>query len=111
MFPLSDINKYVPVFFENDFELTDEMKEIVNKEESKKLLQFIKSNIEKENEITDQYMKDLIKSAQKETGLKGPNLYHPIRYVLTGSGAGTELSHICELLGKENILYRLSKYI
>ena len=86
---LSDIVKYVPVFFENDFDLTDEMKEMVNKEESKKLLQFIK----------------------KETGLKGPNLYHPIRYVLTGSSAGSELSHICELLGKKNVLYRLSKYI
>ena len=77
----------------------------------RKLLQFIKTNIENANEITDQYMKDLIKQAQKETGLKGPNLYHPIRYVITGSSAGTELSHICELLGKENILYRLSKYI
>ncbi|WP_295158643.1 glutamate--tRNA ligase [uncultured Brachyspira sp.] len=108
---LSDIVKYVPVFFENDFELNDEMKEIVNKEESKKLLQFIKNEIENTNEITDEYMKALIKKAQKETGLKGPNLYHPIRYVLTGSSAGSELSHICELLGKKNVLYRLSKYI
>ena len=108
---LSDITKYVPVFFENDFELTDEMKEMVNKEESKKLLQFIKNDIENTDEITDEYMKALIKKAQKETGLKGPNLYHPIRYVLTGSSAGSELSHICELLGKKNVLYRLSKYI
>ncbi|MEI0698556.1 glutamate--tRNA ligase [Brachyspira intermedia] len=108
---LSDIVKYVPVFFENDFELTDEMKEMVNKEESKKLLQFIKNDIENTGEITDEYMKALIKKAQKETGLKGPNLYHPIRYVLTGSSAGSELSHICELLGKKNVLYRLSKYI
>ena len=108
---LSDIVKYVPVFFENDFELTDEMKEMVNKEESKKVLQFIKNDIENTDEITDEYMKALIKKAQKETGLKGPNLYHPIRYVLTGSSAGSELSHICELLGKKNVLYRLSKYI
>ncbi len=108
---LSDIVKYVPVFFENDFDLTDEMKEMVNKEESKKLLQFIKNDIENTDEITDEYMKALIKKAQKETGLKGPNLYHPIRYVLTGSSAGSELSHICELLGKKNVLYRLSKYI
>ncbi|MEI0797246.1 glutamate--tRNA ligase [Brachyspira intermedia] len=108
---LSDIVKYVPVFFENDFDLTDEMKEMVNKEESKKLLQFIKNDIENTDEITDEYMKALIKKAQKETGLKGHNLYHPIRYVLTGSSAGSELSHICELLGKKNVLYRLSKYI
>ena len=108
---LSDIVKYVPVFFENDFELTDEMKELVNKEESKNLLKFIKNDIENVDEITDEYMKALIKKAQKETGLKGPNLYHPIRYVLTGSAAGSELSHICELLGKKSVLYRLSKYI
>lgn len=108
---LSDIVKYVPVFFENDFELDDEMKAMINKEESKKLLQFIKNDIENTEEITDEYMKALIKKAQKETGLKGPNLYHPIRFVLTGSSAGSELSHICELLGKKNVLYRLSKYI
>lgn len=108
---LSDIVKYVPVFFENDFELTDDMKEVVNKEESKKLLQFIKNNIDNIDEITNEYMKELIKKAQKEIGLKGPNLYHPIRYVLTGSTTGSELSNICELLGKKNILYRLSKYI
>ena len=108
---LSDIVKYVPVFFENDFELTDDMKEVVNKEESKKLLQFIKNNIENIDEITNEYMKELIKKAQKEIELKGPNLYHPIRYVLTGSTTGSELSNICELLGKKNILYRLSKYI
>ena len=84
---------------------------MVNKEESKKLLQFIKNDIENTEEITDEYMKALIKKAQKETGLKGPNLYHPIRFVLTGSSAGSELSHICELLGKKNVLYRLSKYI
>ena len=108
---LSDIVKYVPVFFENDFELTDDMKEVVNKEESKKLLQFIKNNIENIDDITNEYMKELIKKAQKEIGVKGPNLYHPIRYVLTGSTTGSELSNICELLGKKNILYRLSKYI
>ena len=108
---LSDIIKYVPVFFENDFELSAEMKEIVSKEESKKLLLFIKDRIESENEITDSFMKELIKQAQKETGLKGASLYHPIRYVLTGSSEGTELSSICELLGKESILYRLSKHI
>ena len=82
------------------------MKEIVNKEESKKLLQFIKTNIENANEITDQYMKDLIKQAQKETGLKGPNLYHPIRYVITGSSAGTVLSyHIYASFWVKKIFY------
>ncbi len=108
---LSDISKYVPVFFENDFTLTDEMKAIVEKEESKKLLLFIKEKIEAMNELEDASIKDMIKSAQKELGLKGPALYHPIRFALTGANEGSELSHVCELLGKENVLYRLSKLI
>lgn len=108
---LSDISKYVPVFFENDFTLTSEMKSVVEKEESIKLIKFIKNNIENIDEITDEYMKSLIKMAQKETGLKGPALYHPLRYALTGSTEGSELSHVCELLGKKNVLYRLSKFV
>lgn len=108
---LSDIVKYVPVFFENDFTLTDEMRSVVEKKESVKILKFIKSDVEKVDEITDEYMKDLIKKAQKEIGVKGPALYHPIRYVLTGSTEGSELSHVCELLGKKNVLYRLSKFV
>lgn len=108
---LADIVKYVPVFFENDFTLTDEMMSDVNKEESKKLLEFIKKEIENMTEITDANIKEMLKCAQKETDLKGPSLYHPIRYVLTGSSAGSELSHICELLGKKDILYRISKFV
>lgn len=106
---LSDITSHIEVFFKNDFDLTPAMKEALEKEESKKLMSFIKNEIEAQDEITEPVMKEIIKKAQKETGLKGPALYHPIRYALTGSESGSELASIAELLGKKSILYRLSK--
>lgn len=108
---LNDIVKYVPVFFENDFTLTAEMKAVVEKESSKKLLAFVKKSIEELEEISETNIKELIKNAQKEVGVKGADLYHPLRYALTGSGEGSELTHVCELLGKKSILYRLSKLV
>ena len=108
---LNDISKYVPIFFQNDFEITSEMKEILEKEESKKVLKFFKEKISGMNTIEDSNIKDLIKLTQKEIGVKGPLLYHPIRYALTGTAEGSELSHICDILGKESILYRLNKFV
>jgi len=108
---LNDISKYVPIFFQNDFELTSEMKEVIEKEESQKVLKFFKEKISEMDTIEDSNIKDLIKLTQKEIGVKGHQLYHPIRYALTGSGEGSELSHICDILGKESILYRLNKIV
>ncbi len=107
---LSDICSHVAVFFKDDFELIDEMKEILNKEESKKLLLYIKEQIAATDEITEAGMKEIIKAAQKELGLKGPALYHPIRYAITGSGSGTEVTAVVEILGKEKVISRLSAY-
>jgi len=108
---LSDICSHVDVFFKDDFVLTDEMKSVVESEESKKLLLYIKNEIENVDEMTEAVMKDIIKNAQKSSGLKGPSLYHPIRYAITGSASGTELASIAELLGKDKLVNRISRFI
>ena len=48
----------------------------------------------------------ILKNIQKKTGIKGKNLYIPIRAVLTGNVHGPELYNIIRLLGKEKILKR-----
>ncbi len=105
---LSDICSHVDVFFKDDFTFTDEMKEAIESEESKKLFAYVKSRIEGCDEMTEAVMKGIIKDAQKETGLKGPALYHPLRYAVTGHVSGTELASIAELLGKEKLINRFA---
>ncbi|MFC4651802.1 glutamate--tRNA ligase [Lactococcus nasutitermitis] len=46
----------------------------------------------------------LFKETQKETGIKGKNLWMPIRIASTGSMHGPELHNAIELLGKETTL-------
>ncbi|MEG2505030.1 MAG: glutamate--tRNA ligase, partial [Carnobacterium sp.] len=42
-----------------------------------------------------------IKTVQKETGVKGKNLFMPIRVAVTGQSHGPELGETIELLGRE----------
>jgi glutamyl/glutaminyl-tRNA synthetase len=42
--------------------------------------------------------KTLIKEVQKETGVKGPALFHPIRIMLTGVQSGPEFDKLVPLM-------------
>lgn len=52
-----------------------------------------------------------MKKIQKKTGIKGKNLYMPTRAALTGMVHGPEFDKVLLLLGKEEIIKRLEKYI
>ncbi|MFX3926888.1 glutamate--tRNA ligase, partial [Streptococcus suis] len=56
-------------------------------------------------------IKGAIKSVQKETGIKGKNLFMPIRVMTTGQMHGPELPNTLELLGKEKVIARVQKYV
>ena len=55
-------------------------------------------------------IKAAIKAVQKETGVKGKNLFMPIRAV-SGQMHSTELGETIELLGKEKALDHLNKVL
>lgn len=50
-----------------------------------------------------------IKAVQKETGVKGRNLFMPIRVATTGQQHGPQLPDSIELLGKEKVLNHLDE--
>ena len=45
----------------------------------------------------------------KELGLKGKNLYWPVRIVLSGSTKGPDLGVVISLLGKDRVEARIKK--
>jgi nondiscriminating glutamyl-tRNA synthetase len=51
----------------------------------------------------------LFKSVQLETGLKGKDLFMPIRVQITGVLHGPELANVLPILGKDEVLQRLRK--
>lgn len=50
-----------------------------------------------------------IKAVQKETGVKGKNLFMPIRVATSGQTHGPSLGQTIELLGKERSLVHLNE--
>ncbi|MEA2076753.1 MAG: glutamate--tRNA ligase [Candidatus Marinimicrobia bacterium] len=54
--------------------------------------------------------KTIMKEVQTETGVKGKNLWMPVRIGLTGEMHGPELGYIVEYLGKEENIKRIMSY-
>lgn len=63
----------------------------------------------------DEFKRDnifpLIKAVQKETGVKGKNLFMPIRIAVSGEMHGPELPDTIELLGKDKAVSHIEKIL
>ncbi len=106
---LSDAPVYMETFLKEDFQVQQEAKEFIL--ENPKRIEVIKAFKEKlsgfDGELSQEAFKKLVKEVGKEVGVKGKNLFMPIRIGLTGKMSGPELPILAELLGKERILKRV----
>ena len=113
---LKSIDEIVPLtdLFYADFpELTDEAKDVLATETAPVVLKSFKEKLENLSEAD--YVKDnifpLIKAVQKETGIKGKNLFMPIRIAVSGEMHGPELPDTIYLLGKAKAVSHLAQFI
>ncbi len=105
---LDEAPEHAKVFY-SSVSLGDEHKEIVNRETSNQVFTALISKIETLLEITTDNFKPVLSEVQKETGVKGKNLFMPVRIALTGEEHGPELGLIAYVLGKEEVLKRLKE--
>lgn len=87
--------------------LNDEEKEILKGETVPQLVDAIIEKLEGMESLSFDDAKTFMKEIQKETGIKGKNLFMPTRIAITGVEHGPELQNILYLLGKEELLKRL----
>jgi glutamyl-tRNA synthetase len=95
----------------NDVKLNDEQTGIVKAETSIQVFKALAAKIDAMLEITTDNFKPVLSEVQKETGVKGKNLFMPVRLALTGEEHGPELGMIAYVLGKEEVLKRLQNRI
>lgn len=106
---LSEISEKVDLFFNAEFQLEDaEAVEVLEDEQVPQLISVFINKIEKLDSIDEDSVKSLLKEIQKETGLKGPKLFKPIRVAVTGKAHGPDLPLVMKILGKQNILSRIN---
>ncbi len=88
-------------------ELSEEESEILNKESSLKVKELFKNKLMNVSEISQESIKNIFNEIKTETGLKGKDIFMPIRLALTGHSHGIEMHNLVKILGKEECFNRL----
>ncbi len=91
------------IFFHDTPEYSESAKEALAFEGAGEVIESFKNQLNDLDETDYQADKvqPLVKAVQKETGIKGKNLFMPLRAALLGEASGPGVNETVEVLGKE----------
>ncbi len=108
---LAEIEKYAPIFFAEDIPPADEEAAAVLKgREMVPLLELVGKSISG-GTSPKEFWPGLLEEARDKLGLKGKNLYLPLRVLLTGNLEGPELKEIMPLIPLELVKKRVENTV
>ena len=106
----AEINEVTASFFDSNFEINEDAAEFMKSDEViPHVVEVFKEEIENTTDWTVEALSDVINNVKEKAGVKGKMLYMPIRIAASGIMHGPELADTLYLIGKEEILNRLTK--
>ncbi|MEY8700785.1 glutamate--tRNA ligase [Streptococcus ferus] len=110
---MTSVDEIIPLtdlFFEDFPALTDQEREVMAAETVPTVLKAFKAKLEamSDEAFQSENIFPQIKAVQKETGIKGKNLFMPIRIAVSGEMHGPELPDTIYLLGREKSIEHIS---
>ncbi len=103
----AEIVELTKQFFAEEIKFDEEELEILKQETTVAVFEDFLEKLEVAGDFSSENIKTLIKTIQKDTGVKGKNLFMPIRIASTGSMHGPELNTSLELLGRDRVVARV----
>ncbi|CAD2071982.1 glutamate--tRNA ligase [Phocicoccus pinnipedialis] len=103
----AEITKLSEQFFNDEIEFDEDAEDILKGEQVPELMTALYTKFETLEDFSPEAIKKAIKEVQKETGIKGKNLFMPIRVAITGETKGPELPNAISLIGKDKVLDRV----
>ena len=103
----NEITDEVRLFFNNEYNLTEEAKEFMVQDGVDKTINAFKEEINNIKEWTIDSISNAINNTKEKSGNKGKMLFMPIRIKTSGQMHGPELANTIYLLGKELVIERL----
>lgn len=97
----AEIVELSEIFFAEDFELNEEEREILAAETVPVVLNAFKDKLPEIEPFAETEILAAIKAVQKETKVKGKNLFMPLRIAVSGEMHGPEIGKMIELMGRE----------
>lgn len=105
---LAQVTDLVPMFIGESVEPeNEETLEMLKIEQVPEVLKCFIELLEATPEVDEAFAKGVMKEIQKATGVKGKNLFMPVRAAISGQLHGPDLVAIIELLGKDLLIKRL----
>lgn len=89
----------------------DETLEMLKLEHVPQLLSVFRAKVAEAAVIDEETAKGLMKAVQAETGIKGKNLFMPVRAAISGQLHGPDMNDMMIVIGRENLLARLDHII
>lgn len=111
MLAVSEIVPLSVLFFSDDVAYDEDAKAVLAEESAKVVLQAFLDKVQAMDTFNVDTIKAALKEVQKETGLKGKQLFMPTRVALTGQLHGPDLNLSLALFGKEKVAARLGKLL
>lgn len=105
---LSDLPDAISFFFDDAFEMEDDARELLKGDGAKQLLSSLVERISgSEKDLDAASFKGALRDVGRVLGLKGQDLYMPVRAALTGRTHGPALGDSAAVLGKDRVVDRL----
>jgi len=109
---LSQIKEHIDYFLNDDFEIHPDAMAFLKKETSALVIEeFKKLILEQTGEIGEEQFAKIAETIAQRTGVKGKNLFMPLRAALTGRPHGPEIYFLIPVIGKERTVKRLERAI
>ena len=107
---LSQIVHESEIFFK-DVVISEKHVEFLSSETSQSILSAFYMELKKQNNLSPDIFREILKTVQKETRVNGKGLYMPIRVALTGREHGPELYSVANILGINTCKTRIERFL
>ena len=105
----AQLPKVAGLFFDEEIEWSEGALKVLSGETVPAVLEALKVELAELEEFKASEVSSAIQAVSKETGVKGKNLFMPIRVATTGQQGGPQLGDAIELLGKELVLEHIDE--
>jgi len=101
---INDLKEKASLFFEEKIsDYQGDAVEWIKKDSSQKVFKTLKNELPKHSELNLNSFKLMMKEVQTNSGIKGQELWMPVRCAMTGMTTGPELPIVIEIFGKEKM--------
>ena len=104
-----DLAPYIEEFYQDEVEFEEGTASIIEQEHVPELWSFFAKKLDELDPFDEEGIQASIKACQKELGVKGKQLFMPLRIGVSGTTHGSDLVKTIALLGKERVLKRLAR--